>query len=134
MAEKTVVKEVLTDEMIEAGAELTRRLDLTSLSVNASLWLYSPESGIWRLIIASPEVATSGPKKAYRKIRSVLFEKPEGLGGMVLSDISVVEDYDPLISLLSTAVRTENGISGIRFSRNTINGQFIDDAYIYRLA
>ena len=133
MAEEVVAKEALTDEMIKAGEKLTRHLDSTSLPVNASLWLYLPESGIWRLIIASPEVATSGPKKAYRKIQSVLLEKPEGLSGMVLSDISVVEDDDPLISLLRTTVKTENGVSGIRFSRNTINGHFIDDSYIYRL-
>ena len=132
MAEEVVVKEILTKEMIEAGAELTGLLDQAPLVVSASLWLYIPESNIWRLIIASPEVRTYGPKKVYQKIQPVLsqiLEKP----GIGLKDISVVEDNKPLIALLRMAIRTGDGISGIRFSKNTINGQFIEDAYIYRM-
>ncbi len=40
MAEETLVKEILTKEMIQAGADLIRRLDEAHLEVNASLWLY----------------------------------------------------------------------------------------------
>lgn len=133
MAEEVVVKEVLTKEMIEAGAELTRLLDQVPLVVSASLWLYIPESNIWRLIIVSPEVKTSGPKKVYQKIQPVLSQMLEEKPSIGLKDISVVEDNNPLIALLRLAIRTDDGISGIRFSRNTINGQFIEDAYIYRM-
>ncbi len=133
MAEEVVVKEVLTKEMIEAGAELTRLLDQTSLVVSASLWLYIPESNIWRLIIVSPEVETSGPRKVYQKIQPVLSQILEEKPSIGLKDISVVENNNPLIALLRMAIRTGDGISGIRFSRNTINGQFIEDAYIYRM-
>jgi uncharacterized protein YbjQ (UPF0145 family) len=39
-----------------------------------------------------------------------------------------------LIELLSTAIQTPaDAVAGIRFSNNTINGQLIPDAYIYRL-
>ena len=42
---------------------------------------------------------------------------------------------NPLIDLLSTAIQTPaDALAGIRFSNNTINGQLIPDAYIYRLA
>jgi len=133
MAEEVVVKEILTQGMIETGAELTRLLDQAPLVVSASLWLYIPESNIWRLIIASPEVRTYGPKKVYQKIQPILsqiFEEELSIG---LKDISVVENNNPLIALLRMAIRTGDGISGIRFSRNTINGHFIEDAYIYRM-
>jgi hypothetical protein len=133
MAEEMVVKEILTKEMIESGAELTRLLDRAQLTVSASLWLYIPESNIWRLTIASPEVKTCGPKKVYQKIQSVLSQIPEEQPSVGLKDISVVENDNVLISLLRIAIRTGDGISGIRFSKNTINGQFIEDAYIYRM-
>jgi hypothetical protein len=133
MAEEVVVKEILTKEMIESGAELTRLLDRAQLTVSASLWLYIPESNIWRLTIASPEVRTCGPKKVYQKIQSVLSQIPEEQPSVGLKDISVVENDNALISLLRIAIRTGDGISGIRFSKNTINGQFIEDAYIYRM-
>jgi len=133
MAEEVVVKEILTKEMIESGAELTRLLDQAQLMVSASLWLYIPESNIWRLTIASPEVRTCGPKKVYQKIQSILSQIPEEQPSVGLKDISVVENDNALISLLRIAIRTGDGISGIRFSKNTINGQFIEDAYIYRM-
>jgi len=133
MAEETVVKEILTREMIEAGADLTRRLDEARLKVNASLWLYIPDSNLWRLIIASPAVRKDGPKKVYRKIQSILSKIPGDASIIRLNDISVVEDNDPLIILLRIALRTGDGISGIRFSKNTINGHFIEDTYIYRI-
>jgi hypothetical protein len=133
MAEEVVVKEILTQGMIETGAELTRLLDQAPLVVSASLWLYIPESNIWRLIIASPEVRTYGPKKVYQKIQPILSQILEEKLSIGLKDISVVENNNPLIALLRMAIRTGDGISGIRFSRNTINGHFIEDAYIYRM-
>jgi len=133
MGEEAVVKEVLTEEMISAGAELTRLIDKTSLKVGASLWLYIPESNIWRLVIASPEVRTQGPKKVYRQIQSILSRIPEKQPSVGLRDISVVADNDPVVSLLRIAIKTGDGISGIRFSRNTINGIFVEDTYIYRM-
>jgi hypothetical protein len=133
MAEETVVKEILTKEMIEAGADLTRRLDEAGLKVSASLWLYIPDSNLWRLIIASPAVRRDGPKKVYRKIQSILTKIPGDASIIPLKDISVVEDNDPLILLLRLPLRTGDGISGIRFSKNTINGHFIEDTYIYRI-
>ena len=133
MAEEVVVREALTNEMIETGAELTRRLIAAQLSFNACLWLYLPESSKWRLMIGSPEVTRHGPRKVYRKVQSVLSEPPEDLPRISLMDISVVEDNDPLISLLRRVVKTGDSVSGIRFSQSAINGQFIEDSYIYRL-
>jgi len=49
-------------------------------------------------------------------------------------DITVVKDNDPLVVLLRKAISTGLGISGVRFTNNSINGTFIDDAYIYRLS
>ncbi len=131
MAEEAVVKEILTTEMVKAGDELTRSVDKSGMSVSASLWLYLPDSNLWRLILASPEVGKFGPKKVYERIQTILSKTSSILE---LKDISVVEDNNSLISLLRVAIRTGDGISGIRFKSNTINGHYIEDAYIYRLA
>jgi hypothetical protein len=131
MAEEILVKDTLSPEMIEAGKKLTEQLDRSSLPVSASMWLYVPESNQWRLILASPKIESEGPKKVYQDVLSSLTQLPEA--GLALKDIGVVEPNHPLINLLRVAVRTGSGIAGIRFSRNTINGHFIEDAYIYRL-
>lgn len=50
-----------------------------------------------------------------------------------LNDVGVTDTSSTLVNLLRTAISTGDGISGIRFSRNTINGTFIEDSYIYRI-
>jgi hypothetical protein len=45
----------------------------------------------------------------------------------------MVSPKHPLLQLLKGAIQTGPGINGIRFSRNMINGTYIDDAFIYRL-
>ena len=76
MAENAVVKDRLTDAMVEAGADLTRKLD----------------------------------------------------------EIGLLDQNAELVKLLRIAIHTGPGIGRIRFSKNVINGHFIEDALIYRVA
>ena len=133
MAEETVVKEMLTQEMVQAGSELTCRLDEAHLEVRASLWLYMPDKNLWRLIVASPAARQHGPKKVYQQIQTILSKMSDKTWKIPLHDISVVEESDSLIASLRASMGTKDGISGRRFSRDTINGHFIEDAYIYRM-
>jgi len=133
MVTETVVKESLSGEMISAGAELTRCLDDAEFLVSASLWYYMPDTNTWRLIVASPKVEIQGIKKAYKQIQSVIFKMPADKPKISLKDITVVGPKDPLVSLLRVAIKTGEGISGMRFSQNIINGVLIEDTYIYRL-
>ena len=133
MVTEVVVKESLSSEMISAGAELTRQLAETRFIVSASLWLYIPETNTWRFIVASPEVSAQGPKKVYQQVQSVISKMPEEQPKIPLKDVTVIDSNDPLVSLLRVAIRTGDGISGIRFTHNVINGVLIEDAYIYRI-
>lgn len=134
MAQDSVVKESLTDGMIRAGAELTRKLDELQWPVLASLWLYVSDGNQWKLILASPRVTSDGPKKSYEMIQSALAATPAAKDKLVLSDIGVMDPNNPLIALLRVAISTGPTVGGIRFTRNVINGQFIEDAYIYRIS
>ena len=133
MAEAAVVIESLSEQMKDAGALLVRKLDSAGFPVRAALWFYIPDSNRWRFIVASPLVKANGPRKAYKKIQSIISRLPRDETVIDLQSISAVDVREPLISLLRTAVRTGDEISGIRFSRNIINGVMIEDAYIYRL-
>jgi hypothetical protein len=134
MAQDGVVKEPLTEVMIRAGAELTRKLDERGWPVIASLWLYRSEANRWRLVLASPLVASDGRRKSYEIVQAALEATPAAEGTMALSNVSVTEPTDPLIALLRAAARTETMVEGLRFTRTVINGRFIDDAYIYRMS
>ncbi len=126
-------KTALVERNIEDGRSLVSGLDDAGFPVRAALWLYLSDSDDWRFIIASLLADKIGPRQAYESVQSVL----AGLSPPVrvsLKEISVVSPNDPLILLLGQAIHTGSGISGIRFARNTINGTFIEDAYIYRLS
>ena len=72
MVEDTLVKEILTEDMLQTGGALIQGLDEAGLKVAAACRLYVPEANRWRLIIASPEVGTRGPKSVYQKVQAVL--------------------------------------------------------------
>lgn len=133
MAEELLVGEQLTPEMIRSGEVLVAELDKRDLSVRGAFWLLLADQDVWRLVIASPEVRHSGPKAVYRKIRAALGKLPSGVTRVETKDVSVVDERSPLYLQLRSAISTGPGLSGIRFSRNVINGQMIEDAYLYRI-
>lgn len=135
MAEGTVVKEQLTGAMIDAGAELTKKLDESGLPVTAALWLFVSDLNEWRLLFASPEVGTKGPRDVYEKIQHAIGQLGDTASAVPLSVVGLLDADADLVRLLKVAVRTTGpGLSRIRFSKNVINGHFIDDALIYRAA
>lgn len=134
MAENAVVKDQLTDAMIEAGAELTRKIDEAGLLINAALWLFDPEINEWRLLFASPEVSAQGSRKVYEQIRLALEQLGDKASAAPLSVIGLLDQNAELVKLLKIAIRTGSGIGRVRFSKNVINGHFIEDALIYRVA
>jgi len=134
MAQDGVVKEPLTEAMIRAGAELTRKMDERGWPVVASLWLYRSEANRWRLVLASPLVAADGRRKSYEIVQAALAATSAAEGTMSLSDVGVTKPTDPLIALLCAAARAEPMTEGLRFTRTVINGRFIDDVYIYRVS
>jgi hypothetical protein len=75
MAEETMVKDMLTKEMIQAGADLVRRLDEAHLGVNAA----SCGSIYWRRICgvchSSPAVKDVALKGSIRKFKQLCLRR-----------------------------------------------------------
>src|SRR3989304_3510900 len=128
MAENTVVKEYLTEEMIEAGAKLTAKLKEMGLPIAAAMWFFTPEINEWRLLFASTEVSTEGPLSVYRKVQEAQDALGEEVAAAPFAVIKVLDANHQLVQLLRVALKTEGGVSRIRFSKNVINGHFIEDA------
>jgi hypothetical protein len=128
-----MVKPDLTTQMLAAGRQLLELLDRQKFRAPACFWFYFPESDRWRFVIASPEVRVRGPHAAYRKVQALARKIPDAAEVFAPGDVTLVKDNDPLVALLRKAISTGPGISGVRFTNNSINGTLIDDAYIYRL-
>ncbi|MBW2011947.1 MAG: hypothetical protein JRI32_10005 [Deltaproteobacteria bacterium] len=133
MDKELVVREALSEQMINAGARLVERLDQSLSNVQAALWLFMPDEKIWKLIVISPLVKTDGPRRFYKRILEANKKADESESVISLNDISVDDTSNSLINLLKLSIFTGSGTAGIRFSKNTINGTFIEDCYIYRI-
>jgi hypothetical protein len=131
MAEEALVKEFLTENMVRGGEALTRKLDELGWPVVASFWYFEPDDNRWKLMIASPKVNLDGPKEAYEAIQGALSTLQDHFTD--LQYITVVQPDHPIVQTLAAAIPTGPAIVGMRFSQNTINGRFIDDAYLYRV-
>lgn len=130
MGNEILVSSDLNQEMIDAGKSLLENLDKKNASINSAMWFYISEDEEWKLLLTSKLITNKGPKYLYTLIDSInsKIEKQIPLNFILISS-----PENPLIKTLCTAISTGNGISGIRFSKNYINGQMIEDSYIYRM-
>jgi hypothetical protein len=129
-----VVTQVLTDEMLAAGRLAVQRLDAAKFPFSGALWLLDEDARTWKfVVVVSKSGAHVGPKVLYQRLRRILTQGGRANPPIALSDIFVVSKADPLIRTLSLVLKTSGSDAGIRMTGNTINGYYIEDAYIYRL-
>lgn len=133
MAQEILVSESLTADMISVGESLLKKLDKSDAKVSATFWLFSPEERSWKLFFSSELVKSEGPKKYYKKIVDALKTIKEQESTISLNYIYVTDNSDKTVLLLSTEFHTGQNILKKRIHRETINGYFIEDAYIYRI-
>jgi hypothetical protein len=117
---------------MKTGAKLIERLDAKNSEIKSAFWLYYSEEKTWKLIIASPLVDSEGPREYYKRVVDANGLASEAEDVISLNDVGVTNTSNQIVQLLKFMISTGEDISGIRFSRNTINGVFIEDAYIYR--
>lgn len=121
----------LTNEMMEAGAVLVREIERSPLHLHAALWIQITPDDFWKFVLAFPEVRVEGPRFVYKKLRSILNHIPSSEFRIGTDIISVVEERDRLIQIFKGVIRIDGG--GVRFARNSLNGTYIEDAYIYKM-
>lgn len=142
MVKTSLVEQDITEgrrflEALKQPAALTvgrrKLIDLPAshFRVKAAFWLYLPESHEWRLVIATPLVDEEGPQATYRDIRAVLATNLHL--NLSLQNISAVSPKEPLVKAFQSAMKTATDASGVRLTRNTLNGTYVEDAYIYRV-
>lgn len=133
MVENALVTEILSKEMINAGRYLLEQLDSTHSEIKSFFWFYFPEEKTWKLIISSPIVKKKGPRNFYKIVNDINRKaKEKNQETISLNNIIVVTPENEIVKLLSFFIGTGDSISGVRCTGNTINGVYIEDAYIYR--
>jgi len=130
-----VASELLVESEIRAGLTLVQALDEADFGVSAAFWLYHGELGKWKMVIGY-----SGQKSALQqkyleaatisaRWRDAHPDRPI----LELSRVKITHQDDKLIRGLHSAIHVE-GLGEVRFSRNVVNGIYVEDAIIHRLA
>ncbi|HTE21624.1 MAG TPA: hypothetical protein VK674_01140 [Candidatus Limnocylindria bacterium] len=122
----------LREDYIELGKKVLEGLN-SDFAVTSAFWFLLPDSG-WRFVVATPVLDRDGPAKAYETLQTKL-SAILGTDNSFINNVSVVSPSNSLIKLLKSAINTgPDSISGIRFTGNVINSQYIEGAYIYRIS
>lgn len=129
MADEVLVKDVLTQEMIADGEELTRRLVEAGWSVVAAFWYYSVESSRWTLRFGISEVPARGSHEIYSAIQTELAARP--LRAVAFSEIMLLQPEHPLVVFLRDYADKVGGTSPKRVRQGIIGSAWIEDALIY---
>jgi hypothetical protein len=123
---------ILVNSDIEAGRELVGLLDEAGFPVTAAAWIYFPDIGEWRLVIRSPKAAKN-LQEALLEAARAMDAKGDLRKRLDLARVKLAPPSDPMLEAMGKVVRT-TGLSTVRFSRNVVNGIYVDDALICRLA
>jgi hypothetical protein len=123
---------ILVNSDVEMGGELVRTLDEANFPVTAAAWIYFPDLEEWRLVIRTPK-AGKNLQEALVEVARALDAKGDLRQRIDLARVKLVPPGDRMLQAIGKTIRVD-GLSPVKFSRNVINGIFIDDALIYRLA
>src|SRR5437764_15067572 len=111
MAEETVVKEALTEEMKSFGASLTRKLDEAGWPIVAAFWYFESDFNRWKLMLASPRVKSHGSGELYMAIIGAL--EVLHLPRQNLNLVRAVAPDHPVVKGVASTSPTGSTIPGI---------------------
>ena len=126
-----MAEDALVDDEIEAAGRLVAFLDEQDLPVRSALWLYDGDAERWRFVIAFRE-----DRKDVTSFYLDMAKAINRAGQKDILDLSRVDVVDPnrsIFTALKGVIQVE-GNGRVRFSKNRINGVYLEDALIYRLS
>lgn len=118
--------------LVRVGKTLVSLLDKTDIKPRAALWVYNADADTWRLWIV-PEKRGTDQREFYRALAGIIAKNREALPGF---DISLVELTDATNSALKGLSRMVAlaGDSELHLRDNTVNGIYMPDSIVLRLA
>ncbi|MBX6425401.1 MAG: hypothetical protein IRZ09_05690 [Variibacter sp.] len=122
----------LVEADIKMGEELVALLDAAGFPVTAAAWIHFPDVEEWRLVLRTPK-AEKDLLGALREMSEIMDAKGDLRARLDLSRVKLVPPSDRMLQAIGRMVRV-TGPPTVRFARNVVDGIYIDDAVIYRLA
>lgn len=121
-----------TASLVNEGSTLVRLLDETSIKPAAAMWVSNSEDGFWRLWLV-PAAPRTDKLEFFRILADVFSKNRDVLPSLDIGDIVLKERDHPAIKGLKSFFRME-GLGSARFSGNRLNGFYLPDGIVLRMA
>ncbi len=118
--------------LVKTGHALIDALSRAGIEPRAAVWVYNADTDIWRLwIVPPPSIADQ--REFYRRVSEVISQNRDQMGLLDPSDIEFTKAAHPAMAALARFARVE-GKSDVRIKDNMLNGFFLPDGIILKLA
>jgi hypothetical protein len=117
---------------VRAAQALVQLLDEAGLPPRAALWTYTSDSDSWRLWVVPP-TELKDKREFYLRLADVFAAHASEVAGLDMGEVQFIEAKHPVIQGLGRIFHAE-GNGEIRFTNNMLNGYFLPDAIIIRMA
>lgn len=114
---------------IDAGEQFLRAADKSPVKIDAAFW-HLDDADQWRFCIHTPLVDKYGEKYTYKKLQQIAAQHETRIK---VSDITLIREDHHLLRILRMFLSTDGKFSNLRMQRNTFNGIYIEDVFVYRL-
>lgn len=121
-----------TDLLVTEGQNLIRRLDEGKIRPRGAIWVYSSDTDDWRLWIV-PAKGLTDKFELYRITSETLSAHRAEIPTLDVSSIDFKTDEHPAIRGLGQFLHLE-GIGAAHFRNNMLNGFFMPDGVVLRMA
>lgn len=127
-----MAENALGNEDVDTAGNLVSFLDEHGLVVAAALWVCQPDTDRWRFVLSFREKRENVPS-LYRDIAHLIDRHGGDKRLLALSRVDIVDPEHLVVSALKRAIRAD-GNCRIRFTNSTVNGAYLKDVLILRLA
>ncbi|MGW8813772.1 hypothetical protein [Gordonia terrae] len=115
---------------IQRGQRTLSNLDAHNVPVDAAFWMLEDDD-TWSFNLHTRLIEELPKRQALRRVRDAIVDSDDSLR---LRDIKFLRETDRVLQLLRMMFSTDGeGISAIRFTNNTVNGELIRDIVALRL-
>jgi len=117
---------------VKNGQTLVKLMSEAGVPPRAALWVHTPDTDIWRLWIV-PHKTINDKREFYLSLSQLIAKHPKDLESFDASDAELVSADHPAIKGLSKLMRVE-GINSVHMSNNLLDGYYLPDGIVIRLA
>ncbi len=121
-----------TSVLVTSGSVLVKALDDKGLKVRAAVWVYNSETDAWKLWMV-PDAAHSDKAAFYLQLAEIITANRDALPGFDIGLVEFKSADNPAINGLSKFIRME-GLGNARLSNNVLNGTYVPDGIVLRMA